>query len=292
MIAIGIVLRRLRGPLGGAGVAAFCATARAGSLGLPDAMTRITAESYELHLYASYAALALGLVAFCAMLLTMHAHRRSSGRSAAPFHRSATVETLWALIPWAVIAAAAWPAATALARIEDPERADITIRAKGLQWKWGYEYVKGEGEGIAFDSNVYAPRRPVADAAAPPGSGRLDVDNPVVVPAGRRIRMVLEAKEEIHSWHVPSLGVKQYAVPGLVRDTWFHAGRVGTHRGLCSIEACGAGRACVLIVVKVVSDADYRRWVEARRRAGGGVPGEIRTQAPQPPPGEGARAAT
>lgn len=279
--AMGNVWRNGLGILAGAGIATLCATARAADLpAFRGPPTRITAESYELHLFALYAALAIGAVMFGAMLYSLFVHRKTAARAARPFHRSVAVEILWALIPWAVIVATAWPAMEVLSEVENPARASITIRASGLQWKWGYEYLKGEGEGISFDSNVYAPQRQVAEGPEPGGgTGRLDVDNPVMVPVGRRVRVVLEARDAIHSWHVPSLGVKQYAIPGLVRETWFNAARTGIYRGLCSIEACGAGRACVLIVVKVVSEADYRRWVDARRRgAASGVAGEIRTQ--------------
>lgn len=274
------LLRIVRGTLAGAGFATLSLTARAA--GGPVA-TRITAENYELHLFALYAALAIAVVVLGVMLLSMALHRKTATRTAGTFHRSVAVEILWAVIPWVIIVGAAWPATAVLSEIESPSRADITIRAQGMQWKWSYRYLKGDGEGIAFESNVYAPGRTAA-AGAGSGGNRLDVDNPVVVPVGKRVRVVLEADEGIHSWHVPELGVKQYAVPGMVRDTWFHARRTGVYRGLCSIEACGAGRACVLIVVKVVSDGDYRRWVEGRKAnlAAGARETTVRGPAPAP----------
>ena len=150
-----------------------------------------------------------------------------------------------------------------------------------MQWKWGYEYLKGDGQGIAFFSNLYVPRRPALGSTTVEGDGyRLEVDNPVVVPVNKKIRVVLAANEENHSWHVPGLGVKQDAIPGLARDTWFIAQKIGTYRGLCSIEACGAGRACVLIVVNVVSDGDYKKWVDGKKKdmaANADDPSKIRT---------------
>ncbi|MGE0355416.1 MAG: cytochrome c oxidase subunit II transmembrane domain-containing protein [Burkholderiales bacterium] len=257
--------RSRRGLLAAVPAAVACLPAR-GLAGPGDAATRITAEYYDLHLLALYAVLAIFAAVFAVMLLSMRAHRRAAAQADGPFHRSAFVELLWSLVPWAILFGTAWPATAIVSRAASPAHADITIRATGLQWKWAYEYVDGEGEGISFYANVYSPRRTAT--GAPPGEGAdyaLDVDNPVVVPVGKRIRVELVANEEIHSWHVPDLGVKQYAVPGLARDTWFLARQAGTYRGICSAEACGAGRACVLVVVKAVSDADYRRWVAARR---------------------------
>ena len=273
-----------RGFLACAGIATHSATVHAADvLDLRNAVPRITAENYEWHLFAMYAALAICCVVFGVMLFSMRAHRKAAARSAGAFHRSAAVEIAWAVIPWAIIFGTAWPAAAVLSEIDSPASADITIKASGMQWKWGYQYVKGEGEGISFDSNIFAPKRTAVGSANPQGLGnRLEVDNPVVVPVGRRIRVVLEANDGIHSWHVPSLGVRQFAIPGLARDTWFHAGETGTYRGICSAEACGAGRACVLIVVKVVSDGDYRRWVDGRRRSMAAGQRETTVRAPSP----------
>lgn len=261
--AIDAARRRLAGGLAAsAGMATCCLPVRAGVE--RDALLRITAETYDFHLALLYAVLATWAAVFAVMVRSMLAHRRASSSPPGPFHRSLAVECLWAAVPCLILLGAAWPAATRLTGIADPGGADITIRATGGLWKWGYRYEDGAGAGIAFDSNVYAPRR--RDSVAAVGAGpayALDVDHPVVVPAGRRIRLVLVASEGIHSWHVPGLGVKAYAVPGLVRETWFLAPRTGIYRGICSAEACGAGRVCPLIVVRVVGEADYRRWVAA-----------------------------
>jgi cytochrome c oxidase subunit 2 len=252
--------RTAGGFMAGAGMA-LCGPA-AHAEGPRDALVRLTADSYDLHLALLYAVLAAWAVAFALMFRSMLAHRRTSARQSQPFHRSAATEFLWAAVPCVILFAAAWPAASRLAGVADPSGSDITIRATGQLWKWGYRYEEGAGAGVAFDSNVYAPRRQATDAAAGGGTAyALDVDHPVVVPVGKRIRLVLVSSEGIHSWHVPDLGVKEYAVPGLVRETWFRARRTGTYRGVCTAEACGAGRVCPLIVVKVVSEADYPRWV-------------------------------
>ncbi len=221
--------------------------------------TRITAEFYDLHLLMTVGVLAMFCVVFGLMFYSVYTHRKAAGphvHTAGRFHQNAAVEIIWTVIPFIILLGAAWPATRNLVGLKDSSDADITIKATGLQWKWGYEYLEGDGEGISFFSNLFTNS----------DNYRLEVDNPVVVPANKKIRVVLAANDAIHSWHIPALGVKQDAIPGLARDTWFNAQKIGTYRGLCSIEACGAGRACVLIVVNVVSDGDYKKWVDGKKR--------------------------
>ena len=228
---------------------------------------RITAETYDLHLLLMYGALLMICAVFGVMFYSIYAHRKTDARKH-PFVQSATVEIITAVIPLIILLGAAWPAVRTLVGQSDTTSADITIKATGLEWKWGYDYVDGQGEGISFFSNLYAPPRLAVDSSAVnTETFSLDVDNPVVVPVNKKIRIVLIANDAIHSWHIPALGVKQDAIPGLARETWFTAQKVGTYRGLCSLEACGAGRACMLIVVNVVSERDYKRWVDGKKEA-------------------------
>ncbi len=220
--------------------------------------TRITAEFYDLHVLMMVGVLVIFCVVYGVMFYSVYTHRKAAGphvHTAERFHQNAAVEIIWTVIPFIILLGAAWPATRNLMGLKDASNADITIKATGLQWKWGYEYLEGDGEGISFFSNLFANS----------DNYRLEVDNPVVVPANKKIRVVLAANDAIHSWHIPDLGVKQDAIPGLARDTWFNAQKIGTYRGLCSIEACGAGRACVLIVVNVVSDGDYKKWVDGKK---------------------------
>ena len=221
--------------------------------------TRITAEIYDLHMLMMVGVLVIFGVVFGVMFYSVYTHRKAAGLhvdTAGQFHQAAAVELIWTVIPFVILLGTAWPATRNLLGLKDASNADITIKATGLQWKWGYEYLEGDGEGISFFSNLFANS----------DNYRLEVDHPVVVPVNKKIRMVLAANEEIHSWHIPALGVKQDAIPGLARDTWFNAQKIGRYRGLCSIEACGAGRACVLIVVNVVSDGDYKKWVDGKKK--------------------------
>lgn len=244
-------------------------------------MTRVTAEIYDLHLLMTYVILVIFCIVFGVMFYSIYAHRKSAGHKAGKFHQNAAVEIIWTVIPFIILLGMAWPATRTLVGLKSASNADITIKATGMQWKWGYDYVKGDGEGISFFSNLYAPRRLAVDSTtARSDNALIEVDNPVVVPVNKKIRMVLTANDVIHSWHVPALGVKQDAIPGLTRDTWFIAQEIGTYRGLCSAEACGAGRACLLIVVNVVSDGEYKKWVDGKKKdmaANADDPGKIRT---------------
>ena len=243
--------------------------------------TRITAEFYDLHVLMMVGILAIFCVVFGVMFYSVYTRRQAAGHQAGQFHQNAAVEIIWTVIPFIVLLGTASPAIRILVGLRDSSDADITIKATGMQWKWGYDYLKGDGEGISFFANLYAPRSLAVDSTtARSDSYRLEVDNPVVVPVNKKIRMVLTANDAIHSWHVPDLGVKQDAIPGLARDTWFNAQKIGTYRGLCSIEACGAGRACLLIVVNVVSEVDYKKWVDGKKggmAASADDPGRIRT---------------
>ncbi len=267
--AIRSIVRNGRGILAGTGIAVFSATVRAAdALDPPVVVPRITAENYEWHLFALYAAAAICCVVFGVMLHSMRAHRKAATRSTGAFHRSAAVEIVWAAVPWAIIFGTAWPAAAVLSEIESPDSADITIQASGMQWKWGYRYLKGEGEGISFESNVYAPRSRAAESARPKARA---IGSRSTTPSSCRSGSAFAwswrpTTESTRGMCHPS-GSSNTRFRASLRDTWFHAGETGTYRGLCSIEACGAGRACVLIVVKVVNDGDYRRWVDGRRRS-------------------------
>lgn len=253
--------------LGSGGLAAFSGIAQADkTFNAVTPATRISAASYDLHMQMMYWALAIFGIAFGLMLYSVYRHHQAVARKPAQFHRNATVEIIWTIIPLIIVLALIWPAAKTVMGLNDTSNVDIIIKATGMQWKWGYDYLNGDGQGVTFFSNLYAPTaQALTGTPDQRNSYLLDVDNPVVVPVNKKIRMILTADEVLHSWHVPGLGVKQDVIPGFNRDTWFHAQEIGTYRGLCSVEACGVGRACVLIVVNVVSDADYKTWVDGKK---------------------------
>jgi cytochrome c oxidase subunit 2 len=147
---------------------------------------------------------------------------------------------------------------------KDTTNADLTIKATGYQWKWGYTYIKGEGEGIDFLSTLDASQRALSDAGKPAGDNYLlKVDHPLVVPVNKKVRIITTANDVIHSFMVPAFGIKQDAIPGFVRDTWFRAEKTGDFYGQC-VELCGKEHAYMPIHVKVLSDEDYAKWVQGQ----------------------------
>jgi cytochrome c oxidase subunit 2 len=149
--------------------------------------------------------------------------------------------------------------------MKDTTNSDITIKTTGYQWKWGYDYIKGEGEGISFLSTLSTSRESINNLAPKSNTYLMEVDNEMVVPVGKKIRMITTANDVIHSWTIPAFGVKQDAIPGFVRDAWFRADKIGVYRGQCS-ELCGAQHAFMPIVVNVVSQEDYTKWVAQKTK--------------------------
>jgi cytochrome c oxidase subunit 2 len=202
---------------------------------------------------------------FAVMFYSVFKHRKSKGHQAAQFHDNTLVEIAWTVVPLLILVAMAWPATKALLNMRDTAQADITIKATGYQWKWGYDYLKGEGEGIRFISLTATPADQVRGTAPKGENYLLEVDRHLVVPVGKKIRMLTTATDVIHSWWVPALAVKQDAIPGYVRDTWFKAEKEGIYRGQCA-ELCGKDHAFMPIVVEVVSAEKYATWVEAQKK--------------------------
>jgi len=154
----------------------------------------------------------------------------------------------------------AYPATRTVIAMKDTSDPDITIKATGYQWKWGYDYLKGEGEGIRFVSALSTPQEQIDGRADKGEHYLLEVDNPLVVPVGKKIRILATANDVIHAWWVPAFGVKQDAIPGFIRDTWFRADKVGVYRGNCA-ELCGKDHGFMPIEVRVVTHEEYTAWV-------------------------------
>jgi cytochrome c oxidase subunit 2 len=228
--------------------------------------TQIAAEINTLHNWMLGICLAIFIAVFGVMLYSIMKHRKSLGHKSASFHESTAVEIGWTVVPFIIIILMALPATRTVVAMKDTSNADVTIKATGMQWKWGYDYLKGEGEGISFLSNLATPREQTIKPAEITNDNYLiEVDNPVVVPVNKKVRIVTTANDVIHAWGIPSFGVKQDAIPGFVRDTWFRAEKVGVYRGQC-YELCGKDHAFMPIVVNVVSDADYTKWVETKKK--------------------------
>jgi cytochrome c oxidase subunit 2 len=235
-------------------------------MNLQDPVTQIAADLHWMHWFLLWICAVIFVLVFGAMFYSIWAHRRSKGYKPATFHESAAVEVAWTVVPFLIIIAMALPATRMVVAQKDTSNAELTVKATGYQWKWGYDYLKGEGEGIAFLSTLSTPRAQIEGREPKTATYLAEVDNPLVVPVDTKVRVVLTANDVIHSWMVPAFGVKQDAIPGFVRDTWFRAEKVGVFRGQCA-ELCGKDHAFMPIVVDVRSKEDYRLWVEEQQKA-------------------------
>jgi cytochrome c oxidase subunit 2 len=174
------------------------------------------------------------------------------------------VEMVWTVIPFIIVIVMALPATRTVVAMKDTSNADLTVKVTGYQWQWGYDYLRGEGEGISFLSKLATPPAQIAGTEPRPATYLLEVTEPLVVPVNKKVRIITTAADVIHAWWVPAFSVKQDAIPGFARDTWFKAEKIGTYRGQCA-ELCGKDHAFMPIVVQVVSDEDYRKWVQGRK---------------------------
>ncbi len=235
-------------------------------LDLHPAVTKIGEQQHFLHNFMLVVCVVIFVAVFGVMFYSILKHRKSVGHKAANFHESVAVEIAWTVVPLLIVIAMGAMATRTVVAMKDTSNADLTIKATGHQWKWGYDYIRGDGEGIAFYQTLDTAHRVMSNSGKPSGDNYLlKVDNPLVVPVDRKVRIITTANDVIHAWMVPSLGVKQDAIPGFVRDTWFRAEKTGDFYGQCA-ELCGKEHAYMPIHVKVVSQADYATWVAGKQK--------------------------
>ena len=237
-------------------------------LNFAPAVTKIAEEQHWLHWFMMVICAVIFVVVFGVMFYSILKHRKSVGHKSQELAEPIWVELGWTIVPLLIVIGMALPATKVLVAQKDTTNADLTIKTTGMQWKWGYDYIKGEGEGISFISTLDNAHRAMSDSGNPPPTDNylLKVDNPMVVPVGKKIRVITTANDVIHAWMVPAFGVKQDAIPGFVRDTWFKAEKVGDYYGQCA-ELCGKEHAYMPIHVKVVSAEEYSAWVDGRKKA-------------------------
>ena len=240
--------------------AALSGTAMAATWNLQPPVTPIQADIHSLHEYVMSVVAVIFVGVFGFMFWAIYAHRKSKGHKAAQFHENLAIEIIWTVIPALILIAIVVPTTKVVIAQKDTSNPAITIKATGYQWKWGYDYVNGEGAGISFLSNLATSRDQIEGRATKDENYLLEVDHPLVVPVGKKVRILTTAGDVIHSWAVPAFGVKQDAIPGILRDTWFEADKTGTYRGQCS-ELCGKNHGFMPIVVKVVTEPEYAAWV-------------------------------
>jgi len=227
-------------------------------LNLPVGVTPISRDVYDLHMLILWICVVIGVVVFGAMFISIVLHRKAAGHKAANFHHSTLAEILWTVVPFVILVACAIPATTTLIAMEDTSEADLTIKVTGYQWLWKYEYIE---DGVSFYSSL-APSSRDAIYKDPwkVENYLLEVDNPLVLPVGKKVRFLLTADDVIHAWWVPALGMKKDAIPGFVNEIWAVIEEQGTYRGQCA-ELCGKDHGFMPIVVEATSEGQYKQWV-------------------------------
>ena len=251
--------------------AVFASVAHAdwGGLNMHEGVTILSRKIYGLHMTIFWWCVAIGVVVFGVMIYSLVKFRKSQGAEPdKTLVHSTKVEIIWTVIPIAILVFMAVPIARTLIEIEDMGNVTLNIKVTGYQWKWEYEYL---GHNVSFfstlkrDSNLARQLGSGVDPKTVPNY-LLDVDNPLVVPAGTKIRFLLTAQDVIHAWWVPAFGMKKDAIPGYVNEIWVQvdADKVGTYRGQCA-ELCGQDHGFMPIVVEVKSPADYDAWLRAKQ---------------------------
>jgi cytochrome c oxidase subunit 2 len=236
-------------------------------LNLHPPATKIAEDVHWLNWFMLITCAIIFVLVFGVMFYSIFKHRKSVGHKPATFHESVAVEIAWTVVPFIIVILMALPATKAVVAMKDTSNADLTIKATGYQWKWGYDYLKGEGEGIGFLSTLDSSHRAMSESGKPTPTDDylLKVDNPLVVPVGKKVRIITTANDVIHAFMVPAFAIKQDAIPGFVRDTWFRAEKTGDFYGQCA-ELCGKEHAYMPIHVKVLSAEDYSKWVDGEKK--------------------------
>ena len=257
-----------------AAATALCSgIAGASRYGLQDPETPIARDIYSLHSLILWICVVIFVAVFGMMFYAIVKHRKSVGHKAAQFHESTTVEIIWTVIPFLILMGMAYPATKTIIDMKDTSNPDLTIKATGYQWKWGYEYVKGEGtlsgvsDGIAVLSSLATPMDQIIDPKVQKSENYLlEVDNELVVPINKKIRILATANDVIHAFWVPAFGIKQDAIPGFIRDTWFRVEKTGIYRGQCA-ELCGKEHGFMPIVVRAVEESEFKDWAAKHKAA-------------------------
>ncbi len=238
---------------------------RVNQLNLSEGVTQIARDVVWLHWFMLVVCMVIFVAVFGVMFYSIWAHRKSRGAKPATFHEHMGVEVAWTVVPFLIVIAMALPATRTVVAMKDTSGADMTVKVTGYQWKWGYEYIDGPATGVKFLSNLTTPRAQIENKEPKGPFYLMEVDNPLVVPVGKKIRVAVTGADVIHSWMVPDLAVKQDAIPGFIRNVWFRAEKIGEYRGQCT-ELCGKDHAYMPIVVKVVSEADYLKWATEQKK--------------------------
>jgi cytochrome c oxidase subunit 2 len=232
------------------------------ALNFQKPVTPVAQKILELHNMIILICLVIFLIVFTVMFYSIYAHRKSRGYKPAQFHENAKLEVIWTVIPFLILVSMAIPSTATLLEMGDTSKADLTVKITGYQWKWRYDY---PDQDIGFFSTLSTPRDQIEGSAAKDPHYLLEVDNPLVIPVGKKVRFLVTGNDVIHSWWVPQFGVKKDAIPGFINETWALVEQPGTYRGQCA-ELCGKDHGFMPIVVQAVSPEDFIKWVAAQKQ--------------------------
>ena len=227
---------------------------------MPVGVTEVSREVHNLHMVIFWICVAIGVIVFGAMLVSMILHRKSKGHEPATFHESTKLEIAWTVVPLIILIAMAVPATTVLVKMYDSGGEDMVVEVRGYQWKWEYTYLdENLQEQVSFFSNLSTPREQIENRAAKGEHYLKEVDNPLVIPTGRKVRFLLTSNDVIHSWWVPDFGLKRDAVPGFINDIWAIVEEPGIYRGKCT-ELCGKDHGFMPVEVHALPPEEYDAW--------------------------------
>jgi cytochrome c oxidase subunit II len=255
------------------GLAANAGANTSNGYNLPTGVTDLARDMYGLHMEVFWICVGIAVVVFGAMIYSLVKFRHSKGAIAdTTMLHSTKVEIIWTIIPVVILVVMAIPAAELILKQEDTRDSQLSIRVTGYQWKWEYQYMNA-AEGIdifstlARDSNFARQLHSGIDPNSVPNY-LLNVDNPVVIPSGTKIRLLLTSQDVIHAWWVPDFGAKRSAIPGYVNELWFRVdpGKEGIYRGQCA-ALCGRDHGFMPIVVDVRTPDEFKKWVDEQHAA-------------------------
>ena len=228
---------------------------------MPAGVTDVSRSVFDLHMAIFWICVIIGALVFGVMIYSMIAHRRSRRPQSSNFHENTKVEVAWTVIPLVILVVMAVPATQTLIHIYDSSESDVDIQITGYQWKWHYKYL---GEDVEFFSNLTTPREQINNLAPKGEHYLLEVDEPMVIPTGAKVRFLITAADVIHSWWVPALAVKKDAIPGFINESWTRIEEPGIYRGQCT-ELCGKDHGFMPVVVDVRSPEDYAVWLAEKK---------------------------
>ncbi len=230
-------------------------------LNMPKGVTSVSQNVYDIHMVVIWICVWIGVAVFGVMFYSMFAHRKSRGHKPANFHESTKVELAWTIIPALILVVMAFPATTSLKHLYDTSEADLDVKITGYQWKWKYDYL---GKDVSFISELATSQASIYGSAPKTEFYLEEVTEPLVIPVGKKVRLLMTGADVIHSWWVPELAVKRDAIPGFVNETWARVDKPGIYRGRCA-ELCGKDHAFMPIVVNAVPEEEFNAWLAKKQ---------------------------